>query len=303
MTLRLKQGYTSIELLLVLALTAMVMGGVVVGFGSLVRSQPSVSSVVNATVGANLATYYGLGGTTVSVNTAPNYGAVALAEKLREQFQADVLSATAVYCLGRNANVANPYHPITIPYTPGTDRSLDTTGNFDSHLTSRLAIPAAHFSDDRTFTSLKPNTTIFVLGYSKFANELKVTATYDIDVQKITSPAGHYVSVKRYTDSAQPMYYDIFYTPSDTPSSDSFTPIYVAFEREARLAHDEASTIQRFKRAAERPFYFIWWPDPGARNLKPPSNTSYTAGDPRSVYNQQGGRTSFMFTVPMFPAL
>lgn len=303
MTPRLKQGYTSIELLLVLALTAMVMGGVVVGFGSLVRSQPSVSSVVTATVGANLSTYYGMGGTTITVNTAPNYGAVALAEKLREQFHSDIISATAVYCLGRAANVANPYHPITIPYTPGTDRSLDTTDNFDRHLTSRLAIPGGHFTDNRAFTTSTPNSTIFVLGYSRVANELKVTATYDIDVQRITSPAGHYVSVKRYTDSAQPMYYDIFYTPSDTPTTDSFTPTYVAFEREARLANDESSTLQRFKKAAERPFYFIWWPDPGARNLQPPSNTSYTAADPRSVYNQQGGRTCFMFTVPMFPAL
>jgi type II secretory pathway pseudopilin PulG len=300
---RLKQGYTSIELLLVLALTAMVMGGVVVGFGSLVRNQPRASSVVTATVGTNLSTYYGMGGTTITVNTAPNYGTVALAEKLREQFHSDVISATAVYCLGRAANLANPYHPSTIPYIPGTDRSLDTTANFDAHLTSRLTIPSAHFSDNRAFATLTPNSTIFVLGYSRVANELKVTATYDIDVQRITNPAGHYVSVKRYTNSAQPMYYDIFYTPSEDPTTDSFTPTYVTFEREARLANDESSTIQRFKRAAERPFYFIWWPDPGARDLKPPSSTSFAAADPRSVYNHQGGRTSFMFTVPMFPAL
>ena len=33
------------------------------------------------------------------------------------------------------------------------------------------------------------------------------------------------------------------------------------------------------------------------------SNTAYTAIDPRAVYNHMAGRTSFMFTVPLFPAL
>jgi hypothetical protein len=79
--------------------------------------------------------------------------------------------------------------------------------------------------------------------------------------------------------------------------------LFITFERSARLALRETpATIERFKRAAERPFYFIWWPDPAARHLGPVANT-FASSDPRQAYNQMAGRTSFMFTTPMFPAL
>uniref|UniRef100_UPI00329A0C51 hypothetical protein n=1 Tax=Salmonella enterica TaxID=28901 RepID=UPI00329A0C51 len=68
------------------------------------------------------------------------------------------------------------------------------------------------------------------------------------------------------------------------------------------LALRESATIDRFKRAAERPFYFIWWPDPSARHLGAIANT-FSSTDPRQAYNHMAGRTAFMFVVPMFPAL
>lgn len=302
---RSRQGYTSAELMLVLALGAMIIGGVVVSFGTLIRNQPRVSSVVTLNIGNRLAAFYGIGGTTINVNTAPNYGAVAIAEKLREQFHSDIISATAVFCLGRDATVANTFHPTTIPFDPTTDSALDTPTRFLAHLRSKSLVTAAQFNADRQFTAPKPNATVFILGYSKFANQLTVTATYDIDFIRVTNPTGTYASVKRYTNNAQPLYYDIFYEPSTSNATrpDSFVPLYVSFERASRRSNDEGAAIERFKRAAERPFYLIWWPDPGARNLETPTNSSFTNDDPRVVYNQQGGRTSFMFTVPMFPAL
>jgi hypothetical protein len=43
-------------------------------------------------------------------------------------------------------------------------------------------------------------------------------------------------------------------------------------------------------------------PDPAARHLGAVANT-FPTSDPRQAYNQMAGRTAFMFTVPMFPAL
>jgi hypothetical protein len=88
---------------------------------------------------------------------------------------------------------------------------------------------------------------------------------------------------------------------------DGFTPLWVSFERLARkdLSPPETTDIERFKVAREKPFYFIWWPDPAAKSLGQyrASNTAYTPTDPRRTYNHMAARTSFMFTVPVFPAL
>jgi hypothetical protein len=140
---RSQKGYTSAELMLVLALGAMVIGGVVVSFGTLIRNQPRVSSVVTLNIGTRLTAFYGVGGTTINVNTAPNYGAVAMAEKLREQFHSDIISATAVFCLGRDATVANTFHPTTIPFDPTTDATLDTPTRFLAHLRSKSLVSAS----------------------------------------------------------------------------------------------------------------------------------------------------------------
>lgn len=51
----------------------------------------------------------------------------------------------------------------------------------------------------------------------------------------------------------------------------------------------------------------MWWPDPAVASLDGDSYEtepiSYTSDDPRGAYFQMGGRTSYMFTFPMFPAL
>lgn len=313
-----RHGFTSPELLLVLAIGALVIGGAVVSFGTLVRNQPRVSSVVEADLGARLATWYGSGYTATkkTVTSAPNYGALAMAERLREQFHTDVISATAVFCLTRDSNTSNTYHPTSIAYNPATDEVIDSHVKFRDHLIAKGLTSSTLFGSDRNHSASKSNATIFVLGYSKVANELSVIATWDIDVVKVLKPDGFYASVRRYVgppvvDVNEPQGYEVFYPPYDYNSTtwantsgttDSFTPLFVSFERSARTSVSESTSVDRFKKAAERPFYFVWWPDPGARDLRRQTN-SYPASDPRAAYNHQGGRTSFMFTVPMFPSL
>jgi hypothetical protein len=318
-------GFTSVELLLVLALSAVILGGAVVSYGTLVRSQPGVSSVVTVPLGlSRMQNFYGLSSDSVNVAMAPQYGALSQAEELREQFVADTLSATAVYCLPRDGT--NTWKPATIPYNPALHDELDTPQKFRAHIIANASVSDTLYRDYRNplndATAVPQNASIFILGYSKYAGYLKVNAIYDIDLIRFTAktePNGIHASVKRYADStgsttpATLSYmggYDVFFPPSVLNptsatqwSSDGFSPLFITFERAARLALRETpSTIERFKRAAERPFYFIWWPDPAARHLGSVAGT-LPSSDPRQAYNQMAGRTAFMFTVPMFPAL
>jgi hypothetical protein len=321
----LARGFTSVELLLVLALSAVILGGVVVSYGTIVRSQPSVSSMVAVPLGlTRVQNFYGGLSDTVDTAMAPQYGALSMAEELREQFLADTLSATAVYCLPRDG--MNTWKPSTIAYDSTRDGELDTPQKFRAHIIAHASVSSSLYRDYRNplndGTAIPQNASIFVLGYSKYAGYLKVSAIYDIDLIRFigaTEPNGIHASVKRYADAAASLTpstlsytggYDVFFPPSlpnATSSSqwntDGFTPLFVTFERAARLALRETpTTIDRFKRAYERPFYFIWWPDPAVRHLGPVANT-FSSTDPRQAYNHMAGRTAFMFTVPMFPAL
>ncbi|MES2594664.1 MAG: hypothetical protein V4662_04990 [Verrucomicrobiota bacterium] len=321
------RGFTAVELVSVLAMSALILGSLIVGYGTIVRSRPGVASLVTVPLGATRVAAFSFpnqSGTSRNVVTAPHYGMVAQAEELREQFNSDVISATAVFCLARDG-VSN-YKPWSIPYDPLLHGELDTPQKFREHLVAVgvLPMPYRDYRNPLNTTATAPseNASIFILGYSKVELTLKVVAIYDIDVIRFTGatePLGFHASVKRYSDdprgSTYPLAfsggYEVFYPPSiPNPSasrpqdwaSDGFTPLFITFERSTRLAISEGAGTDRFKVAAERPFYFIWWPDPGARHLGPVTNT-VNPSDPRQAYNQMGGRTSFMFTVPMFPAL
>lgn len=321
------RGFTSVELLLVLALSAVVIGGAVVSYGTVVRSQPRVSSTVSVPLGTTrILNFYGLSQSSVDSAMSPQYGALSFAEELREQFLADTLSATAVYCLARDD--VNTWKPSIITYNAALHDELDTPQKFRTHIVTNAGVSATLYRDYRNpmgdGTPIPQNASIFILGYSKYASYLKVSAIYDIDIIRFTGanePNGFHASVKRYADSTTATVptilvytggYDCFFPPSVVnPSSasqwaaDGFAPLFISFERAARLALRETSlptTVNRFKRAAERPFYFIWWPDPTMRHLGPLTN-SFTSGDPRQAYNSMAGRSAFMFTVAMFPAL
>jgi hypothetical protein len=320
-----RSGYTSLELLTVLALGAIVLGGLVVSYGTLTRNLPRVSSFVSVPLGSDrMLHFYGQSNSTRETCVAPHYGSLAQAERLRESFNNDVISATAVFCLPRDS--FNTWRPATIAYDPDTDEELDTPQRFRAHIIAKASAPAGLFRDYRnplntSATAPSANASIFILGYSKLEGKLKVNALYDIDVVRFTGsnhPAGFHASVKRYAEDPRGVThplsfaagYDVFYPPSvpnPTATSqwatDGFTPLFITFERFTRQAIRETpDTINRFKAAAERPFYFVWWPDPAARHLGAQPN-SLSPSDPRQAYNHMAGRTSFMFTVPMFPAL
>lgn len=330
------RGFTTVELLVVVALSAIVMGGVVVTYGTIVRNQPRLSAIVSVPLGADrMSAFYGISTTTFDTPSAPNFTGLSRAEELREAFINDTTSATAVFCLGRDN--ANTYKPSVIAYDPALHGELDTPQKFRSHLITLGAVSSTVYRDFRNplndGVTLPPNASIFVLGYSKYAGYLKVTAIYDIDVVLIRedpAPLGYHASVKRFADptgATTPTTmvfagsYEVMYPPYVTTKvvgrpeaeptyanyptewqDNGFTPLFITFERSARLALREGTNVDRFKRAVERPFYFIWWPDPCARHLGPVSNT-FAAGDPRHAYNHMAGRTSFMFTIPMFPSL
>lgn len=320
-------GFSSIELLMVLSLSAIVLGGMVVSYGTLVRSQPQIAGVVKVPLDTTrLTRFYGEADLKrQDTASAPSFGSLALAEELREQFYHDVMSATAVFCLPRLGD--NTWKPSYIKYNPDTDEELDTSQKFRAHVIRVAGVASSLYQNYRNpgASSEKdlPNLSVFILSYSKMSGYLKVLAIYDIDVIRFvdkTQPLGFHASVKRYTDPAGPPLgvdyslifsggYSVFYPPANPSAqveadmaTDGFTPLFVTFERYTRLAVRESTAIDRFKLAAERPFYFIWWPDPSARHLGQQKNTA-SPTTPLGAYNHMAGRTSFMFTVPVFPAL
>ena len=165
------------------------------------------------------------------------------------------------------------------------------------------------------------NASIFVLQMSTEANKLAVRAIYDIDLLEISDPSvtttpnsGTYASVRRYVPvpaatggatqaTGLTHYYDVLYPGPNQPPS-QFGPIFACFERSVRKAVTETGSAQAFKRATDRPFYFIWWPDPATPRLQgTPSSGSYSANDPRTYYISHENQSCWMFTVPMFPPL
>ena len=272
MIFRLQQragGFSSVELLLALAIGAALIGAAAIGYGSIVRSLPRVgSSVVVQLDAAKVNNFYSLNQTTIQASVAPSYGALAQAEDLREQFMADILSATAVYCLSRTD--INSFRPYSIPYNPATDLVLDTNLNFRQHLINKSLVSNTAFTKGRAYDTTTSNATIFVLGYSSVSTQLTVAAIYEIDIVRATSPStGYYASVRRYaatasTAAALTQYYDVYYPPPPTPpgtlkaDTENFAPIWVAFERMNRKDKPETVDIDRFKAGREQPFYFIW---------------------------------------------
>jgi prepilin-type N-terminal cleavage/methylation domain-containing protein len=310
------RGFTLVELLMALAIGAAVIGATAVGFGTLARATGRVGGPATITLTASqISNFYGVSATAWNTNVAPNPGATAAAEDMRERFLADTMAATAVYCLSRTD--INTFRPGTIAFNPQTDTYYpETSEDFRKHLLAKSLISAAAFTSTRNVNTTAQNASIFVIGYSSDPLVLQVSAIYEIDVVKTTVPQGFFASVRRYvataTTAAQlTAYYDVFYPAVDATTwpttTDNFAPLWVAFERANRtdMSLAESVAIQRFKIARERPFYFVWWPDPNAQSLGMyrASNTAYAATDPRNAYNHMGGRTSYMFTVPVFPAL
>jgi hypothetical protein len=91
--------------------------------------------------------FYGSSATTVNVAIAPQYGALSLAEELREQFVTDTLSATAVFCLPRDG--VNTWRPSLIAHNPALHDEIDTPQKFRAHIIANASVPADLYMDYR----------------------------------------------------------------------------------------------------------------------------------------------------------
>jgi hypothetical protein len=308
------RAFTAAEMLVATALGSMIVGAAALGYHTLVLAQRSYTSVTTVRIGsAAMKPFYGSTSNSITTFVAPNYGSVARAEALREKFIADTVSAIAVYCLPRATGTYNTIHPAAIT-SPGHGTAMDTPEAFRLYINTVVPNASAIFNQSFRNTAALPCYTIFILGYSANPTTIPVIAVYDIDLITATDAAdfvttvGTYASVRRYTAATLSAYYDILYKTGN--ATQSFTPPVVAFERRTRKAIVEGSTtIDRFKVAAEQPFYFIFWPDPAREYLNLPLpntvsslNPSFATTDPRKAYNHMAGRTSYMFTVPMFPS-
>ncbi len=294
-----RAAFSLVELLIAAAVAAAVITTGVLLYQNLTAARAPRSAYGTIEVGAALPTFYGGTATAIDAYFAPNYGRSAHAEMLRTRLVDDLQRAVAVFCLGREE--ANSAHPAAIAVSAGfRGDQLDSPEAFRQLLAAAVPASADIFTPYRGACDAT-NASIFLLLPAVDATALSVLAVYDIDLTPTTSPAGTYASVKRYEAGSLTDFYDVFYPASAGPVP--FRPLVVAFERSARRATVEGATIDRYKQAAARPFYFVWWPDPAAPTLEGFSAPAYAADDPRAGYAGMGGRTSLFFTIPMFPAL
>jgi hypothetical protein len=289
-----------IELLVALAIAAAVLIIGVMAFQALSAGSRPAGTFTRLVLGTSvMQSFYGMNTTTVDAWVAPNYGCRARADILRDRLWEDVGGASAVFCLGRAAGVLNDIHPSTISVPAGfRGQAVDEPNDFLDILAADVGEAAATFTPYKGASTAR-NLTVFILQPSGSSEELSVRAVYDIDLVAIGSPQGTYVSGRRYVNGTLTDYYDVFF--ADGNGTVAFNPLAVAFERSVR--HSVDPNVGHLAVATQRPFYFMWWPDPAMPELEALTGGMFALGDPRSAYPNMGGRTSLFFAVPMFPAL
>jgi hypothetical protein len=310
-----RRGYSLVELVYVSAMSVSVFGAAVLAFRAISVQQTRSTNYGRVTVGAtNLQNFYGLRSTS-TFNTwfAPNYGRSIRAEEMRELFHSDVETASAVFGLPRAGRSSVRPTAVALPAsTPGLQ--VDTPAAFLSVLASSEPDAGTIFSSYRGLPPTGANNGSFFIvqpSLNTEPNQLTVRCVWEIDLVPIvgttTTPGGTYASVRRYVGTTLTHYYDTFYKDD----ASGFGPALVHFERAARASGGPSATAtgEAFKRAAGQSFYFMWWPDPGAPNLRPSGGAAPTdlngstisTGDFRNGYAAHYGQTSLFFVVPMFP--
>lgn len=274
------------ELLVTAGIAAAVITTGVLLFGSITQARESMTSAVDVEIGNTVySNFYGANATITKVQTVatPNFDRRALAEELRTFFFEDLQYSSAVFCLSRAGHTS--LHPTFLNYT-GTPPAIPN--DFRTDLIAQDAAAGAIFTAYTT-ASTGGNASIFLIQPSVSGN-LTIRAIYDIDLVTTTNPAGTYASVRRYVGNTFTAYYDVFYPEqaADDPRTAPFTPLLRYFPSDA---------------TKPKPFYFVWWPDPGIAPLNGDNRVeTYASGDPRLDYLRMGDRTSFFMVVPQFPS-
>ena len=310
-----RRGFSLVELAYVSAMSVSVLGAAVLAFRAISVQQTKSTNYGRVAIGsANLQNFYGLRNTS-SFNTwfAPNYGRSIRAEEMRELFHADVETASAVFGLPRAGRSSVRPTAVALPAsTPGLQ--VDTPAAFLSVLAASESAAGTVFS---SYRGLPPTTasngSFFIVqpSLNTEPNQLTVRSVWEIDFVPVigttTTPGGTYATVRRYVGTTLTHYYDTFYKDD----ASGFGPVMVHFERAARASGGPSATAtgEAFKRAAGQSFYFMWWPDPGAPNLRPSggatptdlNGTAIASSDFRAGYASHYGQTGLFFVVPMFP--
>lgn len=296
-------AFSVVEVLVAISISAIFFTAAALVYQNIAANQNRLASLESVSLGSTvLENFYGLDQEAIDVYSAPNYGRAGFANELREVFRADIAQSAAVYCLGRTG--LSSIRPATIPYPAGSGY-LDTPEKFRLHLVSQYGAAASVFAA-YTGKSSAEDASIYLVRPSSVGTELSILAVYEIDIVPLpdaTTPTSHYASVRRYVGGNLAGYYDIVY-PVGT--GNAFNPLVVHFERFGRAAFASSAAEAKWKRANEASCYLVWWPDPASQFLEapdPPTPSGSAASNPAWDYYRMGGRTSFMFTIPMFPSL
>ena len=293
--LKTSSGFTFVEIVVAMVIGATVIMVAVMAYGAIARNGPSRRQA-NVTL-TNAVALYGTTNSLIAVSEAPSFAAAAMAESMRERLLADISSASAVCCLGRDRPNPSGLRVTNLALPTNFDvRGMVTPNNFRTNLVE----PLQNVYTSYTGATTNANLSIYILGYSGYATNVIVKAIYETDMVSLTGTTpGVYASVRRYVGSTMTDYYHVFY-PGQT---NDFSPL-AAFFDQSSLGSSGNATTDRYRKAAGRPFYFVWWPDPARKNLKSGYlPESLTSANPRWDYSDMAGATSFFFVIPAFPPL
>lgn len=270
-------GFTYVELVVALSISAIVLTAAVMSYGTITgMSVVSIRNEIIRLPSAAQFNFYSLTNNNISVPRAPNYGTLAQAEALRERLYQDVSSAAAVFLLGRDG--------LNTERSQSNAISIDMRTNMTPAAFRALLPNAAEFSATATNVIQTTNSSLYVLNASTSTNQLSIRCIYETDFVPITSPAGIYASVRRYDGNTLTDYYHVFYPQTNN----TFRPLGYVF--------NQASTNV----TVQNPFSLVWWPDPSVPRLPVSIGSGSSA---RTGYTNMANHTSFFFALPMFPPL
>lgn len=291
----LHSGFTFVELVVALGIGAAVIMVAILAYGAISRSGPSRYQV-NVTL-TNAAAYYNTTNSLIAVSEAPSFAAASMAESMREKLLGDISSASAVCCLARDKPNPSGLRVTNLALPTNFDvRSMVTPEDFRTHLIEKMPNVYESYSGATTNSNLS----IYILSYSGNSTTVNVKAIYETDLISLAgNTPGVYASVRRFVGTTMTDYYHVFY-PGQT---NTFSPLAAFFEK-ASLGTSGTNSVDRYRQAEKRPFYFVWWPDPSKKNLAsdyPPE--TLINSDARWDYSGMAGATSFFFVIPVFPPL
>jgi hypothetical protein len=293
-------AFTLVELLIAAAIGAAIITAAVVGFGVISNLSSGGGSSNVELPGGAISDLYGADSSFITVGANPNYFQGIQARQLKDRLVRDVAAGTAVFCLGRDFRGSPAIRPLSLPVQPNTDfRNSASPDAFRDSFSAQLdSFPYGQSGA----LSWARNVSVFVLGtldnVLQSSNNLAVLAIYEVDFVPTTEPSGGtFASVRRFsgTNNAVPTdYYHAFY-PGEANGANGFRPLAAFFPRSA------AAEGGAFALANNRPFSFLWWPDPLVSKLEGaavPSGSTVPGS-----YANMSDRTGLFFVLPTFPPL